>query len=238
MKRKVALWTALVAVLAAAASTYAWASSQATSTQTINACVSDDGLIRLAASTGVCKRGETPISWNTVGPVGPAGTAGLQGVAGRDGRDGQPGPQGPPGTVSDLNAVTATISVTGAKQGSFSTQPIPVIALSHAIISPRDAASGLPTGKRQHQPIVIVKHIDAATPLLLNALVTNENLSSVTITLAESGTNVMTIKLTNGGIAQYASHGETETWSFTYQKIEWTWIDGGITAQDDWESTP
>jgi type VI secretion system secreted protein Hcp len=23
---------------------------------------------------------------------------------------------------------------------------------------------------------------------------------------------------------------------FTYQKIEWTWNDGGITAGDDWES--
>jgi type VI secretion system secreted protein Hcp len=24
--------------------------------------------------------------------------------------------------------------------------------------------------------------------------------------------------------------------AFTYQKIEWTWVDGGITAMDDWES--
>ena len=23
---------------------------------------------------------------------------------------------------------------------------------------------------------------------------------------------------------------------FTYQKIEWTWVDGGITASDDWEA--
>jgi len=29
----------------------------------------------------------------------------------------------------------------------------------------------------------------------------------------------------------------TESWSFTYQKIEWTWLgDGGISAQDDWEA--
>jgi type VI secretion system secreted protein Hcp len=27
-----------------------------------------------------------------------------------------------------------------------------------------------------------------------------------------------------------------EEWSFTYQKIEWTWLDGGITASDDWEA--
>ena len=24
--------------------------------------------------------------------------------------------------------------------------------------------------------------------------------------------------------------------TFTYQKIEWTWTDGGITASDDWET--
>ena len=30
--------------------------------------------------------------------------------------------------------------------------------------------------------------------------------------------------------------GEYEEIGFTYQKIEWTITDGGITAQDDWES--
>jgi type VI secretion system secreted protein Hcp len=24
--------------------------------------------------------------------------------------------------------------------------------------------------------------------------------------------------------------------TLTYQKIEWTWTDGGVTAEDDWES--
>jgi len=34
----------------------------------------------------------------------------------------------------------------------------------------------------------------------------------------------------------YLASGATAPWSFTYQKIEWTWLgDGGITAQDDWE---
>ena len=29
----------------------------------------------------------------------------------------------------------------------------------------------------------------------------------------------------------------TESWSFAYQKIEWTWIDGGVTTSDDWQTT-
>jgi hypothetical protein len=31
-------------------------------------------------------------------------------------------------------------------------------------ISPRDSASGLPTGKRQHKPFVFTKVIDKSTP--------------------------------------------------------------------------
>ena len=37
----------------------------------------------------------------------------------------------------------------------------------------------------------------------------------------------------NPEIQKYAEYAEI---AFTYQKIEWTWTDGGITAGDDWES--
>jgi len=46
-------------------------------------------------------------------------------------------------------------------------------------VSPRDPASGLPTGKRQHKPISFLKEWGAATPQLFQALVTNENLKTV-----------------------------------------------------------
>ena len=46
----------------------------------------------------------------------------------------------------------------------------------------------------------------------------------------------MTVKLTNASISDRHEHGATEQISFTYQKITWTWIDGGITAEDDWEA--
>jgi type VI secretion system secreted protein Hcp len=57
-----------------------------------------------------------------------------------------------------------------------------------------------------------------------------------------------TVKLTNGNIASIAQrmpnnknpelmkYETYEEIAFTYQKIEWTWTDGGITAMDDWES--
>jgi len=230
MKRRLAIGAALVAVLAAAATTYALAASGASTTQTLNACVDRDGLVRLVAIAGQCRKGETPVSWNTVGPQGPQG---IQGAAGRDGRDGQPGPAGPAGGTADPDAVAATVTVTGQKQGAFSQTPIAVTAVSHEIVSPRDPASGLPTGKRQHKPITITKEVDASSPLFLNALVENENLPTVVITLT-SGGSTETITLTNASISQYDLHGSNETWQFTYQKIEWTV--GNTVAQDDWEA--
>src|SRR5437867_9262858 len=124
MRRKFAIGAALVAALAAAATTYALAASGASTAQTINACVDDAGHVRLVSAAGNCKRGESPLDWNTIGP---AGAAGPQGVPGRDGTSAPP---------PDSDAVQATISVTGQKHGAFSANPIAVIAVSHEIVSP------------------------------------------------------------------------------------------------------
>lgn len=40
---------------------------------------------------------------------------------------------------------------------------------SGSVVSPRDSASGLPTGKRQHKPMVITKELDKSTPVLMQA---------------------------------------------------------------------
>jgi type VI secretion system secreted protein Hcp len=234
VKRRIAIGTALVAVLAAAATTYALAASGASTTQTINACVNHEGQMRLVAVAGACRGNETALSWNTVGPAGAQGAQGVQGAAGQPGAAGPAGPQGEP--PPDPDSVAATVMVTGQKQGQFSQAPIEVTAISHEIVSPRDPASGLPTGKRQHKPIVITTEWGASTPLFLNALTQNENLTSVLIGLLRDGKQVATIQLTNASISQFDQHGENVTLQFTYQKITWTWVDGGITAQDDWEA--
>ena len=135
---------------------------------------------------------------------------------------------------------------------------IAVIAVSHNVFSPRDPQSGMPTGQRMHKPYTITKELDKATPILYNVLCTNENLSSVIVKFwtpqlkAASGTGSevqhFTVKLTNANIASYdfrmanirhtdlVKFAEYEEIAMTYQKIEWTWNDGGITAGDDWET--
>ncbi len=49
---------------------------------------------------------------------------------------------------------------------------------NHEVVSPRDAASGLPTGKRQHKPLTITHAVDKASPLLMNVLTNNENVTT------------------------------------------------------------
>jgi type VI secretion system secreted protein Hcp len=163
-------------------------------------------------------------------------------------------------------ALNAYLKLKGQKQGQIKgsvTQKgredtILVMEVDHSILSPRDSASGQATGKRAHQPIRITKEVDKASVPLYSALVTNENLPEWELKFwrpkitARGGSGVevqyFTIKLTNARVVSihlvkpntqdpnlrpFTDYEEIE---FTYQKIEWTWTDGGITAMDDWES--
>ena len=163
-------------------------------------------------------------------------------------------------------ALNGYLSLTGQKQGDIKgsvTQKgrenkIMVIAVSHDIVSPRDPASGLPTGKRMHKPLVITKEVDKSSPLLYNVLTHNENISKWKLehwtpqldAKRGMGSEVQhyTVELINANIASISfrmannKHPDLmkfelyEEIAFTYQKIIWTWNDGGITAEDDWEA--
>ena len=43
-------------------------------------------------------------------------------------------------------------------------------------------------------------------------------------------------RMPNNKNPELAKYTEYEEIAFTYQKIEWIWNDGKITAQDDWET--
>jgi type VI secretion system secreted protein Hcp len=158
-------------------------------------------------------------------------------------------------------ALNAYLTLAGQKQGQINgsvTQKgrensILVHSFNNQITSPRDPATGLPTGKKQHQPISILKEIDKSSPLLWNALVNNENLTTWILRFWATAANgveqqIYTITLTNASIASItesmldneipanATLPLREEVSFTYQKITWTWTEGGITAQDDWQA--
>lgn len=158
-------------------------------------------------------------------------------------------------------ALNAYMRLTGEAQGEIKgsvtkagrEDSVMVVACSHEIDSPRDPASGLPMGKRQHKPLVITKEIDRSTPLLMNALVNNENISELTLEFwkpSRSGKEeqYFTIELVNAHIANIRQEmldnrvpenmrlAVTEHVSFVYQKIIKTYMDGGISAEDYWGS--
>ena len=158
-------------------------------------------------------------------------------------------------------ALNAYLRLKGQKSGEINgsagkksrTGSIAVIACDHQVVSPRDIQSGLPTGQRVHHPLVITKEVDAASPLLWNILCTNENITEWELRFwqpAPGGTKTQyfTIILTNANIAgirmtmpnnkakETATLNEREEITFTYQKIEWRYEDGAITAADDWEA--
>ena len=161
-----------------------------------------------------------------------------------------------PSAFADLNAY---LRIKGSKQGDIKgsvTQKgredtIMVIAYNHQILSPLDAAGGSTSGKPKHGLFTIVKERDKSTPLLYQALLTNENLPEVRLEFwspSGSGKEIQdyTVKLTNARIMKINSvmlnnkypenmqHKASDEVSFAYQTIEWTWVDGGITSQGEW----
>jgi type VI secretion system secreted protein Hcp len=157
-----------------------------------------------------------------------------------------------------LNAyLTLTGETAGKVEGSVTQAgregTMEIYGWQHEVVSPRDAASGLPTGKRQHKPFVVTKPIDKATPLLANILTNNENITEWRLDCwkpSRSGKEYQyyTVELVNASIAgirpeqlnnkypDNMKHEVREHVSFCYQKIMWTWQDGGISAEDDWET--
>jgi type VI secretion system secreted protein Hcp len=162
-------------------------------------------------------------------------------------------------------ALNAYLRIKGQKTGDVKgsvTQKgregkIMVIAASHSLLSPRDPQSGLPTGIRMHKPFVITKETDKSSPVLYSMMVNNENILdwdlqfwSPALSAQGTGQEVQshTVKLVNANIASIdfrmlnnknpdlMRYAEYEEIAFTYQKIIWTWNDGGIAASDDWEA--
>ena len=69
-------------------------------------------------------------------------------------------------TISDL--APGEYIVSACLEGGKALPPAEVA--SHAITGPRDAASGMATGKRMHKPFTITKEWSASSPLLRIAI--------------------------------------------------------------------
>ncbi len=159
-------------------------------------------------------------------------------------------------------AVEFYVMVKASKQGTFmgeSAKPahkdqIAASDFEYSVVSPRDLASGNASGKRQHNPIKIIKEWGASTPQFFQALITNEVLKLVTFEFVQNNAEgkeevFYTVKLTNAAVskvAQFTSPQEgagrgspgpsrfLEAIEFTFQKIELGHMIAKTSASDDW----
>jgi type VI secretion system secreted protein Hcp len=165
-------------------------------------------------------------------------------------------------------AYMAYMTINGSKQGKFKGNSgksgrhgwIELLSFSYSVQSPRDAATGQASGKRQHKPVSFGLETGSASQQLFQALVSNEVLTDVLIEFVDTnkeGKNYVrqTIKLTNATVSNirpqaFVSNGtnkhghsvmldyEMEKIPMAFHAIEWTWVNGGKTASDDWEARP
>ena len=137
-------------------------------------------------------------------------------------------------------AMNVYMTIKGSKQGQIkgdtTSDQIRVVSVTRD--TPRETA--MPTGRRTHATITIVREIDRASPKLFQALSTNEVLSEVVITFngaTGSAKTAQKIVLTNAVILSVRkSGGNNEMITLDYQTIEVTYAKGGKTAMDDWEA--
>ena len=142
--------------------------------------------------------------------------------------------------VPAMAAMDAYMTIKGSRQGQIKGDSMSSDQI-HLVDVVRDTpmATGLPAGRRMHSTITITKEIDKASPMLAKAASTNEPLSEVVITFTGGAAGAKTaqkIVLTDATILSIRKSGANEKISFVYQKIEVTWINGGKTAMDDWET--
>ncbi len=155
----------------------------------------------------------------------------------------------------------AHLTLEGEKQGKIEGScvqegregTILVQALNHEVSIPRDAQTGLATGKRVHHPLTILKEFDKSTPLLYQALTSGEHMKSVEIKwyridATGSEEHYFTTKLEDAIIVSirpdmkncldpaWTDLPHLEEISFTYRKVIWRWEPDGIESEDDWRA--
>jgi type VI secretion system secreted protein Hcp len=122
-----------------------------------------------------------------------------------------------------------------------------VLAFENAVQTPRDAGSGMATGRRQYQPLLIRKRIDKSSPLLMKALTNGDRIDGqIQFFRPSPGGGGMehyyTITITGGRLVDYKLYsspgepGPMEELHLTFDRISWTYVGGGITHEDTWSS--
>ena len=80
-------------------------------------------------------------------------------------------------TLPSLGSADTTCQLTLPADDHGRERTMEIYGTAHEVTRPRDAATGLPTGKRQHSPFVVVKAVDSSSAGLREALISGAPLS-------------------------------------------------------------
>jgi type VI secretion system secreted protein Hcp len=151
-----------------------------------------------------------------------------------------------------------SLTITGEEQGLMEGSceldgregTILVQAFDHVVEIPTDDR-GVASGRRVHRPMKITKEIDKSTPMLYQALCTNELLTEATLDwyrLDGTGEHELyySVFMQNAFVTRIRPWvpnvldrsseglGHMEDVSITYEKIIWTWEPDGVEYEDVW----
>ncbi|MEX2599323.1 MAG: type VI secretion system tube protein TssD [Dehalococcoidia bacterium] len=244
------LVVAAIAIAALGGAGLAWTAAQAqTADEQVHACVSSSGNVRIVESGDSCRRNETPVSWNT------------QGSAGTPGEDGAPGPQGETGetevtvnVVNDPPEPAAAVDyylkidgIDGESRDSGHEGEIDVFSWSWgASHSGATHTGGGGAGKANFQDITVTKHVDKATPKLMEAIATGKHIPEVVLTVRDTDGDgradaYLVITMKNVLVSSVSTGGEgdrevpSETLSLNYEEIKVTYSEAdGSTTEFSW----
>lgn len=134
-----------------------------------------------------------------------------------------------------------------------SANAIEVFQFRHAGRAKREEGSGMPTGRRAWQPIVIRKRIDKATPLLAKALANNEAIEGTfkfyrpspsgdgtteqfyTIRIQRAAVDSIEQILPDTFNPTNTSMPPVEEITFVFGSITWTYTPTGASHTDSWK---
>ena len=143
------------------------------------------------------------------------------------------------------NDVKGSVSV-AEREGS-----IEILHFDHELRIPTDNDTGELTGTRKHEPFVITKAVDAATPYLYKACSNGQTLKTLELKwyrIDDTGTEreyfrhtLQDVKITSISPTMHnvkdldkERYPHLETVHMRYKRITWSYLDGNIEFSDSW----
>ncbi|MDO9016803.1 MAG: type VI secretion system tube protein TssD [Deltaproteobacteria bacterium] len=130
---------------------------------------------------------------------------------------------------------------------------IECVYYEQAVKTAREAGSGMATGRRQYEPLLIRKRIDKSSPLLCKALVENQVIEATFKFFRPNPTGdgtteqFYTVAFKQGRISSQkqivpdtmvpatSTDPALEEITFVFHTISWTYTNGGVTHEDTWD---